>query len=468
MNTPNLTSRDRELLHSGVKPFAILISTLIRPLAIFGCSLALQCAPVLNAGQYQFEQLYSFSTVDIVRNQSLTQAEDGSLLFFPDPEEIAPSTPAAIIRLNTRGNLHDPTIPVVLPEETSLPWVDTSFFDYDTAYGVRDSTIFRAHLDGSDLKVLHSFENFLGGGPFVSSLIDGRDGFLYGMAWGGKTEVPFQILFKLAKDGSTLTVLHNFSPKDPSRSVVLTKGDFLYGVSSTFIVASETWSTDWFRIARGGTNYQDFNFDKSPVLLAPGRDDSIYGASGGNTVFRMNPDGSHYESLHTLATDGSEGANLLTVFEGDDGYIYGTTGALTAAGEITGSGTVFRLRTDGRNFEIIYHFSNDLLPTKYLIEGFDGSLYGVTQSRSQPGADILFTLRPPVLPPPRILELRKTPRETVIRFSSSAFSTNEILGADSITGPWQFLINTVVPLNSVSTVTDSALSSAQFYRIRRN
>jgi len=168
--------------------------------------------------------------------------------------------------------------------------------------------------------------------------------------------------------------------------------------------------------------------------------------------------------------DGSEGIDPGNAFEADDGYLYGTT-ATGGISRTTGSGTVFRLRPDGSDFTTIYRFSAEISggTVGNLLKGFDGSLYGTTSSGGQFGVGFLFALRPLVPPPPKILELTQASLGVSIRLSSTAFSTNEILRATAVTGPWQHFTNVVVQINSVTTATDSSpLQPTAFYRLRKN
>jgi len=94
---------------------------------------------------------------------------------------------------------------------------------------------------------------------------------------------------------------------------------------------------------------KSFGFRINPATtprapLIQGTDGALYGTtfSGGisnaGTVFKMNPDGSGYTTLHTFI--GSDGANSNAgLAQGRDGGLYGTT----YSGGTSNLGTVFRL-----------------------------------------------------------------------------------------------------------------------------
>jgi uncharacterized repeat protein (TIGR03803 family) len=76
------------------------------------------------------------------------------------------------------------------------------------------------------------------------------------------------------------------------------------------------------------------------VTTATGTGDAVDG-----TIFTINPDESNYTPLHffNAAIDGSL---PVTLMEGDDGLLYGTT----AQGGTISSGVVFRIAKDGSAF----------------------------------------------------------------------------------------------------------------------
>lgn len=153
---------------------------------------------------------------------------------------------------------------------------------------------------------------------------------------------------------------------------VLSKGEFLvtavlrtnYQILHTFGPANVDGINGW-----------------GPLTLAS--DGFLYGATrnGGDasagTLFRMRPEGYGYQTLRFLdpVNDGSNPAG--GAIEGSDGLLYGTT----SLGGTNESGTLWRMRRDGRGFKVLRHFrsSNDCRnPQSELVEGRDGRLYGTT------------------------------------------------------------------------------------------
>jgi uncharacterized repeat protein (TIGR03803 family) len=131
--------------------------------------------------------------------------------------------------------------------------------------------------------------------------------------------------------------------------------------------------------------------------LALGADGHFYGVSfrGGpasyGTVFKMGPDGK-ITVLHNFA-GGSDGLNpALPPVQGDDGNWYGVTSGVNGSG-----GTLYRMMPSGV-LTTLYSFQNPnpagQIPTSPLVQGTDGSLYGVTGSGGKVGYGTIFKISP--------------------------------------------------------------------------
>ena len=141
--------------------------------------------------------------------------------------------------------------------------------------------------------------------------------------------------------------------------------------------------------------------------LTQGPDGTLYGTSSaggaGNsgTVFRVDPDGTHFGILYSFGRAQQSGA----VYTNADGYsplsqlvlsnnvLYGTT----QAGGATGYGTIFKINTDGSGFTTLHFFTDDL-GGGTLYGGLvlaDGAFYGTAQSGGSNSADgIVFKINP--------------------------------------------------------------------------
>jgi uncharacterized repeat protein (TIGR03803 family) len=287
------------------------------------------------------------------------------------------------------------------------------------------------------LNIIHTFGQVSSDGSGPSGLSFGADGVLYGTTGGGGTGGGGTI-FKLAADGSGYSVLQNFPLSTnsllndvfndgmaPAGGVIEAEDGELYGATGD---GGEVAMTDLFgygggtifRINPGGglrTQY-DFPDDASGGGMTPssgiilGSDGRLYGlaysggASNVGVVFTINRDGTGYSVLHSFGTfpahDGIPGfgdpARSMAppgdaLIQGLDGSLYG----VMRYGGIYGFGTCFRINTDGSHYEILHNFAlvTDLnVPTGGLIQGSDGTLYGVTFAGGPKGEGGIYRINP--------------------------------------------------------------------------
>jgi uncharacterized repeat protein (TIGR03803 family) len=114
----------------------------------------------------------------------------------------------------------------------------------------------------------------------------------------------------------------------------------------------------------GTSTNSDGAFPVAGLVLA---DNTLYGTaeeggpSGSGTIFRINTDGSCFTNLYYFtATSGlnqphtnSDGANPYAGLTLAGGTLYGTT----KQGGVSGNGTVFRINTNGSGFATLYNFT---------------------------------------------------------------------------------------------------------------
>jgi uncharacterized repeat protein (TIGR03803 family) len=198
---------------------------------------------------------------------------------------------------------------------------DGKFYGTASAGGVNGrGTVFRINFDGTGFQVIHTFaatttdaatsliKNADGATP-VAGLIDGGDGFLYGVASDAGTK-GYGTIFAISPDGTTFTNLHDFDSTGGARPIAelaLFSDGKLYGST-----------------AAGGTGTGDV-------------------AANFGTLFSIARDGTGFTKLYSLdgSTTGSGAASQLlqlssTVFVG-----------AASSGGSCGSGTIFRYDSAG-------------------------------------------------------------------------------------------------------------------------
>lgn len=180
-------------------------------------------------------------------------------------------------------------------------------------------TVFRIRMDGTGFQLLHVFsattadsttnllKNSDGASP-LAGLLDGNDGFFYGVTPSGGTSGN-GVVFAISPDGATYTVLHHFDANNgakPNAELALGADGKLYGSTSS-----------------GGTN-------------------SSGNASSLGTLFSIARDGTGFTKLHSFdGTAGTSPASRLlqlssTVWVG-----------VNASGGKCGQGSIFSFSTTG-------------------------------------------------------------------------------------------------------------------------
>jgi uncharacterized repeat protein (TIGR03803 family) len=276
----------------------------------------------------------------------------------------------------------------------SNPWAlvldgDGTFYGSTLAGGANDAgTIYKLETNGN-YRVLHDFAPE-GGFPF--GLVGGSDGFLYGSSYYG------QEIFRLSKDGSEYSVVTTLqgAPVGP----LIEASDFLlYGVTEN---GGTHQRGSVFRVNPDGSDLEDVHSftNTSNNLVAPAgvveaSDGKLYGttlrsgASNQGMVFRMNKDGSQYQALYSFVAPVGTLVSPNPLCEGSDGYLYGTT----YRGGSNGEGIIYRISKSG-GYEFIDAFAAGRgNPVGKLVEGGGGWFYGVTQESGNFNGGHLYRFR---------------------------------------------------------------------------
>ncbi len=272
-------------------------------------------------------------------------------------------------------------------------------------FGTTFGAIFKVNRDGTGFSVVHGLGSSFQDAQAAAGLLLGSDGALYGTSLAGGTHFGGTI-FRLNMDGSAYGVLFNFIPAggdgiDSYDGVREGTDGRLYGTA--YSGGSKNWGVV-FSLNRDGGDYRLLHeFDNSGMdgagphsPLLQGSDGALYGTTqnggdqGGGTVFKMNPNGSGYQQLHSFHGDGF--SPLGTLIQGSDGALYGTTAAGT-----TNYGGVFRVNRDGSGYGILHVFGvvpgDGRSPPDGVLEASDGMLYGTTWAGGSNDIGTVFKMR---------------------------------------------------------------------------
>jgi uncharacterized repeat protein (TIGR03803 family) len=298
------------------------------------------------------------------------------------------------------------------PFESLVQGKDNAYYGTTNTGGKYNfGTVFK--LCGGTYTVLHSFNLNPEGGYPEGSLIQATDGNYYGLTSSGGTGGNTGTIFKITPTG-VFTVIHAFANtstnkegNNPKGSLIQGTDGYLYGMTNG---GGTNASGTIFKIATtGGTTFKVirqlvYSSDGgSPQgSLIKGLDSNFYGmtttggAKNAGTIFKISPNGVIFTVIRTLttATDGSNPSGSL--FLAKDSLFYGTANF----GGTFGGGTIFKINSTGTVFNVLKHFnpaatdSNGYNPKGNLIQASDGNFYGLTSSDGKKKAGVIFRISP--------------------------------------------------------------------------
>ncbi|QMU27671.1 choice-of-anchor tandem repeat GloVer-containing protein [Adhaeribacter radiodurans] len=265
-----------------------------------------------------------------------------------------------------------------------------------------DGVIYRILPNGSNFKILVDLPGTFGGVTPRGGLVQGRDGFFYGMTeWGG--EYNHGTIFRLCSDGS-FKILRSLDDVNdggyPRGDLMLGKDGNFYGLTSH---GGVNGSGTYFRITPKGDFKVLYSFQNDDTGYSPwgtlldGNDGYYYGMTnaGGSflagVIFRVTPSG-EYTVMHSFDNyeDGSSPRGNL--IKGKDGNFYG----LTNVGGDYNTGTFFKMAPDGTVTKLhsFYQYDDGDLPAGSLVQGKDGNFYGMAARGGKNGHGTIFKFTP--------------------------------------------------------------------------
>lgn len=265
-------------------------------------------------------------------------------------------------------------------------------------------TVFKITPNGTNETVLYSFAGGTSDGCTPTSVIQARDGNLYGVTDTGGTSDDGAV-FMLTPSG-TETILYSFAGGRNGASGLIqgSDGNF-YGTTSiggivgqcgdpSYNVGATAGNGAVFKITPNGTETVLHSFAGGatdgcqPRGLILASDGNFYGATLGGgasndgVVYKITPSGTE-TILYSFAGGTTDGAWGSALIQASDGNFYGITsrgGRACASGYNNGDGVLFKLTPSGAE-TVVHFFASDTTdgctPTS-LIQGSDGTLYGTS------------------------------------------------------------------------------------------
>ena len=385
-------------------------------------------------------------------------------------------------------------------------------------------TLYSMSTAGSGFKVLRSFCNKQCGGVAPGAvphfLTEGADGFLYGLTerggfstynpsglGGTQNDSNHGTLYKIHRDGTSFSVIHNFcsttAPSSPCsfskgfapQQIVIQPDGTIYG---TTLSGGSSDQGVVFKITPAGTysvihtlSVFTAGGDKWPKILLDGKDGFLYGTAE-NSVFRISDAGA-FTKIASFAPSIGRPESLLLA---DDGNLYGTTstiffrlsrsGALTtlrnfgagtgvfvlkmqgadrrlygiyAAASTSLDGTINRISLDGLIFENLYSFSprtpnasggtnsDGVIPSDFIASN-DGNFFAAMKEGGTAGAGSIIK----VTHPAPAVSIAASPVEILSGQSSTITWTSTESIACTASGAW----SGARPINGALAVTPAS------------
>jgi uncharacterized repeat protein (TIGR03803 family) len=289
------------------------------------------------------------------------------------------------------------------------PWYGTLVQSGENLYGMTveggtytGGTIFSIGADGSSYQIVHSFSYADGQAPYGSLHHSGS--LLYGMtAVSGAND--FGTIFMLETNGSSFNVLHNFAGEGEGaypHGSLIQSGSTLYGVTTGFQRGVSSGRGTIFRIETDGTGFQTLHaFEGADGAFPYGAlvqsGSTLYGmtlgggAVGRGTIFQIQTDGADFEVMHEFDED--DGLNPYGSLLLSGSTLLGTATNESGGG---GAGTIFQIGTDGEGFRVRHAFNgaDGAFPYGSLIQS-GATLYGMTVVGGEFADGAIFSIEVP-------------------------------------------------------------------------
>jgi uncharacterized repeat protein (TIGR03803 family) len=282
-------------------------------------------------------------------------------------------------------------------------------------------SVFKMAADGSSFTALHIFSGYAPEGGNLNSSLIPSGGMLYGTAaFGG--DLDHGCIFAISTDGTVVTNVYSFTPL--SSDFPSTNSDGAYPIAGLVLSGSRVYglansggANGWgsvFAVNINGTGFtnlhsfglSDGQYPAADLILSGS---TLYGITPGGgafnygTIFKLNINGSGFTNLYSFTqASGSPQTNSDGAFPACSLALSGNTLYGTAAeGGNAGSGTIFKINTDGSDFGVLHHFTamsgasatnNDgARPHAGLILS-GGTLYGTASLGGTSGNGTLFRI----------------------------------------------------------------------------
>ncbi len=341
----------------------------------------------------------------------------------------------------------------------------TAEFGGDYGFG----TVFGVNTNGTGFTSYYSFTGASdGANPYGGLALSGNT--LYGSALHG-AYFNDGTLFAIGTNGTGFHVVYTFGDASDGANpyaALIVSGATLYGTATQ---GGNGGSGTAFKVNTDGTGFQTLQGFASqgdggvPYARLVLWSNMVYGTTheGGSanygTLFAVSTNGTGFTNLHNF-TGGNDGASPYAGLVLSGNKLYGTT----FAGGSSGNGTVFAINTDGTGYTNLYSFGgtpDGAHPYGELVAS-GSKLYGTTFYGGAFGAGTVFCLS---LAQPQ-LNIQHV-RTNVVLTWPTAFAGFTLQSTTNLTrtSVWATVSPTPVVVNGLNTVTNAISGSRKFYRL---
>jgi len=311
----------------------------------------------------------------------------------------------SIYSVLTNGNEYTLESPFINSQEGASPKSSLVVATDGTIYGIsaqggenNSGTIFR--YNNGDFEVLHQLESSTDGNNANAELIQKDDNTFIGATFNGG-ENGGGVLFEYSLISGFNALFHfsaDGSGANPSGSLVYENGN-IYGSCSNGGLSG--FGSIWKYTDSNLTVLHHFegedlgSYPRSGVTLAS--DGSLYGSAqfGGENnqgaIFKLNTDGAGFEIIYNLNNTTADGRYPLgRLVESSPGTFLG----LCSDGGNSGSGTVFKVTTEGE-YTVLKGLQSSVdggFPKAGMSKEINGKFYGVTEFGGANGFGTIFSV----------------------------------------------------------------------------
>lgn len=265
-------------------------------------------------------------------------------------------------------------------------------------------TVYKTDFETAAFSLLKSFAGGPGEGDSPNGSLTLRDGMLYGMTPGGGLASNGTV-FKLNSTGGGDSVLHHFTSdmgRKP-RGDLTAYGSALYGMTpdggshglgTVFKVnpggSGYTVLHHFAGLPGDGTHPYGSLLEYGGALFGMTREG---GTGNAGTIFMINPGGGGYKILRSFAATGEGGNKPYGSLTKLGLALYGMTGE----GGANSAGTIFKIDPDGSNFATLHDFggfSGDGKSPEGSLLAAGGLLYGMTARGGLHRYGMIFKITP--------------------------------------------------------------------------